>query len=287
MAKRRSDSMVRSLLQGRDPLSHQACAQLLTVSMESRVLDFKETFDPTSNGDWCELIKDLVAMANTDGGYIIIGAANDGSSSGEDLTAAASLDQAVIVDKIGKYTDVQPSEVNVRYFADKQQKRVIFHVGLSDSPIVFCRPGTYAITSNRQKTAFSAGTIYFRHGSKSEPARQADIQRTFDSMFARRRREILAGVRKVVKAGADEQVVVIPRSVRLTQESTAIGIRLTDDPNAPAVRGLVGSGKYKSEEEELAAIVRICRQIRKHMPQQLSCGASTRTVINSPTIQKL
>jgi len=256
VAQKRSDSLVRVLLQGSDPLSDDACRQLLAVHRETRLLDFKETFDPNNNGDWCELIKDLVAMANTDGGYVIIGAANDGSSSGCDLTGAARLDQAVVVDKIGKYTDTQPSEVSVRYFSDGHNERVVFHVGPADLPIVFCRPGTYALSSEKQKTAFSAGTIYFRHGSKSEPARQADIQRAFDALFSRRRREILAGVRKVVKARADEQVVVLPKSVRLTEDAAAPGVRLTDDPSAPAVRGLMGSGKYGSEEEELAAVVR-------------------------------
>ena len=32
---------------------------------ESKYLDFKERFDPGSLGEWCELLKDLVAMANS------------------------------------------------------------------------------------------------------------------------------------------------------------------------------------------------------------------------------
>ena len=140
---------------------------MLTVRRESRVLDFKKTFDPSNTGDWCELVKDLVAMANTDGGYVIIGATDNGADSGCDLTAVASVDQAVIVDKIGKYTDMQPSVVDLRHFTHRQSERGIFHVGASDMPIVFCRPGTYAVGGDRQKTAFSAGTVYFRHGSKS------------------------------------------------------------------------------------------------------------------------
>jgi len=195
-------------------------------------------------------------MANTDGGYLIIGANDDGSSSKCLLQAVASVDQATIIDKIGKYTDVQPTDVNIRHFAHKGKERVIFHVGKADAPIVFCRAGTYAITPKKQKTAFSAGTVYFRHGSKSEPARQADIQRTFDSMLAKRRREILSGVRKVIRAPSDHQVLVMPKSMRLTTDPNAPGVRLTEDPAAPIVRGLVGSGKYGSLEEELAGIVR-------------------------------
>ncbi len=256
MTTRRSDTLVRELLRTPDPLSDEACAVLLTIRRESRPFDFKESFDPSNNGEWCELIKDLIAMANTDGGYIVIGAKNDGSSSQADLQGVASVDQAVLVDKIGKYTDTQPEDVNLRRYAQGRKERVIFHTARVSVPIVFCRPGTYAVPLNRQKTAFSAGTIYFRHGSKSEPARQADIHRAFDSMLTARRREMLAGISKVVRAPSDHQVLVMPTSMRLTADPNAPGVRVTDDPAAPAVRGLVGSGKYESASEELAGIVR-------------------------------
>jgi len=256
MAKKRSDSLVRELLRTSDPLSDKACKTLLLVRRESRPLDFKELFDPNNNGDWCEIIKDLVAMANTDGGYLIVGARNDGSSSGTDLQAVASIDQALVVDKIAKYTDVQPEEVNLRHFAHKGIERVIFHVGEADAPIVFVRPGTYQVSPRKQKTAFGKGTLYFRHGSKSEPARQADIRRAFEGMLARKRREMLADVRKVIQAPSDHQVLVIPKSMRFTTDASAPGVRLTDDPDAPGVRGFVGSGKYTSDSEELAGVVR-------------------------------
>lgn len=259
MVRKRSDSLVLTLLRGPDPLSDDACNQLLSVHRETRVLDFKKAFDPSNNGDWCKLVRHLVAMANTNGGYLIIGANDDGSSSKCDLQAVAAIDQATVIDKIGKYTDVQPDEVNLRYFAHKGKERVIFHVGKANAPIVFVRVGNYAITpnkNNKQETAFGAGTVYFRHGSKSEPARQADIQRAFDGMLAKRRREILAGVGKVIRAPSDHQVLVMPKSMRLTTDPDAPGVRLTEDPAAPLVRGLVGSGKYESLKEELAGIVR-------------------------------
>lgn len=254
--KKRSDSLVRELLLSPDPMSDEACRQLLAVRRESRLLDFKQSFDPNENGDWCEVIKDLVAMANTAGGYVIVGANDDGSSSLMSLTITDTVDQAVLVDKMGKYTEVQPSEVNLRRFEHDGAERVIFHVGKADVPIVFCRPGTYPITPKKQKTAFSAGAIYFRHGSKSEPARQSDIQRAFDNSFASRRREFLAGVRKVVSAPAGHQVAVLPKGLRATDDPDAFAVRVTDDPSAPAVRGIVGHGEYQSTNEELAGVIR-------------------------------
>jgi hypothetical protein len=71
--KKRADSLVRQVLALPDPLADEACKQLMTVKRESRLLDFKQAFDPGDTGDWCELIKDLVAMANTLGGSPVSG----------------------------------------------------------------------------------------------------------------------------------------------------------------------------------------------------------------------
>jgi hypothetical protein len=38
------------------------------VDGESTTLDFKSSFDPDSKQDWCELIKDMLAMSNSGGG---------------------------------------------------------------------------------------------------------------------------------------------------------------------------------------------------------------------------
>lgn len=54
----------------------------LSAKRESKTVDFKSSFDPESNGDWCELIKDFVAIANSGGGVILIGVADDGTASG-------------------------------------------------------------------------------------------------------------------------------------------------------------------------------------------------------------
>ncbi len=43
----------------------------LQATGESQRLDFKRQVDPASPADWCELIKDIVAIANSGGGTIV------------------------------------------------------------------------------------------------------------------------------------------------------------------------------------------------------------------------
>ena len=75
---------------------------------ESRAVDFKSKFDPGRAGDWCELVKDIVAIANSGGGSILIGVDDDGKCCGPAASAKLlCLDPAVITDKIAKYTGAQ------------------------------------------------------------------------------------------------------------------------------------------------------------------------------------
>jgi len=52
---------------------------ILTAKRESKHLDFKRSFDSDSAADWCEVLKDIAAFANSGGGNILVGVNNDGS----------------------------------------------------------------------------------------------------------------------------------------------------------------------------------------------------------------
>jgi predicted HTH transcriptional regulator len=67
---------------------------------ENAELDFKAAFDPTASQDWCELIKDVVAMANSGGGIVVFGVNDDGTPASGNLQPIQSLDPATFVDKI-------------------------------------------------------------------------------------------------------------------------------------------------------------------------------------------
>jgi len=81
---------------------------------ESKYLDFKEKFDINQTQDWCEIIKDIIAMANSGGGCILIGARNDSTPSGWDVTPLLHLDPAQITDKIARYTGEQYADFEIQ-----------------------------------------------------------------------------------------------------------------------------------------------------------------------------
>lgn len=144
-------------------------AKVLASQRESKHVEFKEKCDHADAQDLCEVIKDIVAMANSGGGHILFGVKNDGSASDWDCTLLRGLDPAQLTDKIASYVGEQFSEFDI-YEAERRGIRIaVMEIRPVHIPLIFVRPGTYDVGQGKQKTAFGRGTAYFRHGAKSEP----------------------------------------------------------------------------------------------------------------------
>jgi hypothetical protein len=204
--------------------------RVVAARRESRDLDFKDRFDPDQAPECIELIKDIIAMANSGGGLIVIGVCDDGTMSGADVQPVLDLDPAKLADKIHKYTGIHFADFET-VEAQRDGKCVaVLVIGPSpDVPIVFTSPGTYVVAGNKQKTAFSAGTVYFRHGAKSEPGTTADLRHAMDRKFNKLREEWIDRVRQVVLAPEGSKVALVTAS---DVNGTPTRIRLTSDPNA-------------------------------------------------------
>jgi len=59
------------------------------LSKESKHTDFKGRFDTSKAEDWCEIVKDIVAMANSGGGSIVAGIDDDGTPSAGTLSLSS------------------------------------------------------------------------------------------------------------------------------------------------------------------------------------------------------
>jgi hypothetical protein len=217
----------------RRPSSHAERAE--GAKRESRYIDFKSSFDPSQNGEWVELIKDFVAMANSGGGAVVIGVSNDGRSSGSELAAVLALDPAKITDKLARYTSEHFSDFEIKEIKRGRSRAAVIEVGAASDPLVFSSPGTYALPDkpDRQKMAFSQGTIYFRHGAKSEPATSADVAMFINRRLDEIREKWLGDIRRVITAPPGVEVALFER-VASGAGGEPTEIRLTDDPAAPA-----------------------------------------------------
>jgi hypothetical protein len=227
-------------------------AKALTVKRESKYIEFKQSFDPNLPGAWCELIKELVAIANSGGGIIVFGLDSLGVPTGASIDAITSIDPADIANKVSRYTGLVDFEFEIRRLTKKGQNLVAFVVQPVSVPLVFKNPGTYDIGSGKQRTAFGVGTVYFRHGAKSEPGKSEDIRRVIERQLELIRQSWLKGVRKIVQAPKGAQIVAVQPTNRDTQHFLTTHVRAVNDPQAIPVRltrdPSFASGKFIYEE---------------------------------------
>ena len=128
-------------------------------------------------------------------------------------------------------------------------------------PLVFIKPGTYPIDEKRQKTAFGVGTLYFRHGAKSEPATTLDLADVLERRLSEVRKQWIGGVRKVIEAPPDSRISVLSNEVRASNSPAAVPIRLVDDDTAQAFKLVDIDKVYPYRQKELVA------EVRKGLPK--------------------
>lgn len=228
--------------------------EALLASRENKRIEFKEQFSAAEPGAWCELIKDIAALANSGGGVLVIGLDSAGKPSGWDPSQFLGTDPADITNLFAKYTGDQFDGFAISEGRKGGKRVAAIKIGPKGvSPLVFEKPGTYSIGPSLQKTAFSRGTTYFRHGAKSEPAVSADLARFIRSELLRQRRELLANVRKLSLAPRDSKVIVV--SPKSGPEETINKFRVVDDPSAPAVARTDYDVTHPYRQKELIATI--------------------------------
>ncbi len=153
---------------------------------ENGEVDFKRRFDINLKEDWCEILKDIVAMANSGGGVIIFGINDDTSAADFDATGLLRLDPAKVTDKIAKFTGRQFADFQIEGIDRDGRRMAAILVFDASIPLIFTKAGIYQTQDKRHKIAFREGTIYFRHGAKSEPANSDDLRNIIEREIEKR-----------------------------------------------------------------------------------------------------
>jgi len=178
-------------------------------------------------------------MANSGGGAIIVGANDDGTPSGQDVSAVRTLDAADVANKVQRYTSEPFADVRVERDNRDGNEIAILVIGPADFPLAFTRPGTYPDPNDsvKQRNAFSVGTFYFRHGPKSEPGTTHDLRTWLQTRLDQVREEWLQGIRRVVTAPEGSRVEVLsPGEVVARGDDPSVAVCIVDDPSAPTVQ---------------------------------------------------
>lgn len=147
---------------------------------ESGRIDRKLTLDLDDPKVRLDLVKDLVALANTDGGEIWIGC-DEVHRPGVSLDLAKKLDGATISDLVNRY--IAPSRASVSHSLEEADKPGAYVVKLRIDryqryPFVFSKQGA---APGLKKPVFTEGQIYVRHGARNAIVTHSDLVQFIDA----------------------------------------------------------------------------------------------------------
>lgn len=202
-------------------------------STESADVVFRAGLDTDSEGEWCEILRDVFALANSGGGVIVVGVDGAGRPLGV-APELETLDPSLVADKIYAYTQQNFGDIEIARGAREGRPVVAIRLGAAAVPLVPATAGSYASPEGVQRTAFVRGVVYVRHGAKSEPATSDDLGKFMEARIAKVRDDLLEGVTRVFEAPpAPSSVQIVTDSA--PGESAAPAVRLSAAPEVEAV----------------------------------------------------
>jgi hypothetical protein len=189
-------------------------------------------FDQQSERDWCILIRDIAAIANSDGGDLILRMPAD----------APALTRSDLLRRINEYSDSPFDEVELRALDSSQPAAVRITVGQALFPIVFTKAGWYVDPEDAvtRIEAFPAGAIFFWHADKSVPGGTGDLREFFERLVRRVRRRWIRGIRRVLTTPIDSLAQTAAARKGAKSKKALLAnlqpVRITTDPDAPALQ---------------------------------------------------
>jgi len=165
-----------------NPLDDLVVRFLLSQKRETAELDFKQTLDIRKASDFAEIAKDIFAMSNYGGGYLIFGyeETKTGSFDPIGLPKDFHVDQATLQEKFNSYSNEQIAleyrEVKKAVDGEKRKFAIVY---IPPSPTVL-KPIKYATyedkKTRRTRKVFSRDEILIRRGTQSVHATLNEIK---------------------------------------------------------------------------------------------------------------
>ncbi len=189
-------------------LTEEDVRRLLTQKTETKNLDYKETCNwATANNDGkCEIVKDILAMANTqDGGQIVFGVEDRSFNFGGMAdTEFQSFDSTRVNDFLRRFSDPAFACTVYKFTIDGRQAVVIEVPEFQEVPIL-CRADANSSNDPRKLILKRSGLYVRTEKPSSELVSNADEMRDIIGRASRKKREELVRTIQALVTGAPVQ----------------------------------------------------------------------------------
>ncbi|MFN8524658.1 MAG: ATP-binding protein [Chloroflexota bacterium] len=234
-------------------LSEERLRHLLALGTEYDELEFKRTYDLRNRQDELEFARTVVSMANTHGGYLVLGVAHDRRSQptlqivGCPEDHLVGFDPTAIREKLAKYVD-EPVDAGLRIhrLASHEHRPVVmvFVPPTRTLPLTFRIQGNLHDGATGQRAQFRPGDVWVRRNAACTLANAGDWRRIRSAIRNAEREkwtEDLLGVAPLVQR-MDRIATLLERVLELG------GIQVPPRPGAPPL----SASDYLLPPEQLA-----------------------------------
>lgn len=219
--KKEKDQIIKSIDISVDgDMSIEKCKSFLRVKSEEEKLEWKEFGMPKTSQQKAAFAKAIIAMSNTNGGWILLGREKAGNLKGimEQFLEIADLSNIV-------NSFVQPEIKNLkvavfRDFKEENLKNKNFAIVFVPKSILLPH-----ITINNGDS-INKNTLYVRHSGQSEPANYHDYQRIIRECIILRQNELLehlerSQINRDLKVIKDMLKELLPGKKKIKKEKEA------------------------------------------------------------------
>jgi hypothetical protein len=218
---------------------------ILSQKRETAELDFKLTLDISKDSDFAKITKDIFAMSNYGGGFLLCGfkETETGAFETVGLPLDFHVDQATLQEKFNAYSNdpltIGYKEVEKEVDGEKRKFAVIY-VPPSTTVLKPTKYGVYTDDTGKVRKAFSKDEVLFRRGTQSVHASLNEIK--FIERHAKEteyRIGLLSGKPDYVKEniyGNFFEVTKLPSHVFEAELPTNIRFAFFEIKNTPFIR---------------------------------------------------
>lgn len=259
-----TDKAILELLASVDPLSDEAMIHLLNHREEDQYVDYKLTMH-NDERVWLEFTKDVMAFANTFGGYLVFGVEDStfevAGLSNEVVNLLTDVNN--IRQKLNRYLEPEIAMIRSKPFLSDGKQVVVAHVPQSTNLThVVAKDGAYRLAptpkhqKGEPKIVLRKGTVYVRRSAGNHLVDSRDLDAIIERRVRAFRDALMGKIARVVDAPQETEVVLVSRD---STDPSAQRLVIQDAPDALAIKGISFSVTPDSPEEEVAGCIALAK----------------------------
>jgi hypothetical protein len=240
-------------------LSDERCRLLLTArELEPEKFERKIFGVPSTPEHKAAFAKVVCAMANSEGGYVLLGVSDDGSIAGVD---AAEADNARFNDIVSKFAYPEIRSLICRVYSHDGQDVIVVFVPASDLlPHVTTKDGGNGILNRH--------SIYVRHSGQSLPAGPKDMERIISKACRLKQKDFLKFIEETQLQSdirAIKEHLLGDEAVKGNYDSIAFG------SDAEFMREIEAAALHQRGDQIKIVSKLLSRHVQKHWESTRGC----------------